>query len=208
MLSISAAREISTRDRLVLEHMGLVSSIAVKLKQRLPPCFELDDLKQAGMLGLLEAAATFDPARHPGVEFAAFARRRIKGAMQDSVGMHSARSKRSRARNWLESTRPPIAEHNSRPGDGAARETPDGAARADALLEQRERREVLRELLSHLTPNESVVIELHYGRDLEMAEIARIGKLKVTRGRLGQLRRAAVARMRRYAEISGMKAAA
>ena len=72
-----------TREELVLEHAGLVKRIACHLAARLPVSVELDDLLQAGMIGLLEAASTFDPAR--GARFDTWAGIRIRGAMLDEL---------------------------------------------------------------------------------------------------------------------------
>ena len=67
----------------VLEHMGLVRSIAVSMGRNYPRHVDIEDLVQAGMVGLMEAAQRFDPEH--GVPFAAFASRRIRGAINDSV---------------------------------------------------------------------------------------------------------------------------
>jgi RNA polymerase sigma factor for flagellar operon FliA len=210
----AAAPSLDTRDRLVLNHLALVSQIAAKLKARLPPCFELDDLVQAGMLGLLEAASQYDPARWPGVAFGAFARRRIKGEIQDSIGMHTAESQRTtRRRRWDEATRPPIAEHD-RPTSNiqdptSVFETPDPAARADALLERRQRLELVKGAIRSLPKRQAKVIALHYGPDdEELRKIARTEGLAVGAARVSQLHTGALRSMRTYFELRGLKRAA
>lgn len=70
-------------EPLVAEHATLVKRIAFHLKARLPETVELDDLLQAGMLALLEAAAHFE-AGH-GACFATYAGIRIRGAMIDAL---------------------------------------------------------------------------------------------------------------------------
>ncbi|MEK9839041.1 MAG: sigma-70 family RNA polymerase sigma factor [Ilumatobacter sp.] len=67
----------------VLEHMGLVRSIAVSMGRNYPRHVDIEDLVQAGMVGLMEAAQRFDPEH--GVPFAELAPRRIRGAINDSV---------------------------------------------------------------------------------------------------------------------------
>ena len=69
--------------KLVHEHSALVRRAAHQLMARLPASVQLDDLIQAGMLGLLEAAQRFDPAK--GASFATFADRRVRGAMLDEI---------------------------------------------------------------------------------------------------------------------------
>jgi RNA polymerase sigma factor for flagellar operon FliA len=49
----------------------------------LPASVQVDDLIQAGMLGLLEAARRYDPAT--GRHFSTFAEPRIRGAMLDEI---------------------------------------------------------------------------------------------------------------------------
>jgi RNA polymerase sigma factor for flagellar operon FliA len=71
------------RDRLVMEHVPLVKSMAQRLAQRLPSQVEIADLVSVGVLGLIDAAGRYKPAS--GVPFDAFARRRVQGAMLDSL---------------------------------------------------------------------------------------------------------------------------
>ncbi len=79
----SQVEERSHRDRLVLEHVGLVKALAQRLAQRLPTQVEMTDLVGAGVLGLIDAASRYKPAT--GVPFDAFARRRVQGAMLDAL---------------------------------------------------------------------------------------------------------------------------
>lgn len=68
---------------LVQTHTPLVRRIALHLIARLPSHVQLDDLMQAGMLGLLEAANKFDASR--GASFATYAGIRIRGSMVDEI---------------------------------------------------------------------------------------------------------------------------
>lgn len=70
-------------DALVTRHAELVKRIAYHLAGRLPPSVDVDDLIQAGMLGLLEAAAHFTSDR--GASFETYAGIRIRGAMLDAL---------------------------------------------------------------------------------------------------------------------------
>jgi RNA polymerase sigma factor for flagellar operon FliA len=73
----------SEADDLVRKHAELVRRIAYHLCARLPPSVEVDDLIQAGMIGLLEAAGQFTAGR--GASFETYAGIRIRGAMLDSL---------------------------------------------------------------------------------------------------------------------------
>ena len=77
----------SRHESLILDHMAMVKRVAVHLKARLPPFMELDELVQVGMVGLIEAARSFDPTK--GFEFEHFALSRVRGAILDEVRRQS-----------------------------------------------------------------------------------------------------------------------
>ena len=78
-----AAYASQQRHQVVEQHAGLVKRIAHHLKGRLPANVQLDDLVQAGMIGLLEAARQFDYGK--GASFETYAGIRIRGAMLDEI---------------------------------------------------------------------------------------------------------------------------
>ena len=73
----------NNHESLVMNHLGLVKRIALHLKVRIPPFMELDELIQVGMIGLLEAARAYNPAK--GMDFESFAHSRVRGAILDEV---------------------------------------------------------------------------------------------------------------------------
>ncbi len=73
----------NVQEELILEHMGLVKRVALHLKARLSPFMDLDELIQVGMIGLIEAAKSFDASK--GIAFENFAHRRVKGSIIDEV---------------------------------------------------------------------------------------------------------------------------
>src|SRR4051794_5234126 len=74
---------LEQRDRLVMEHVPLVKILAQRLAHRLPSQVEVSELISTGLLGLIDAASRYKPST--GVPFDAFARRRVQGAMLDSL---------------------------------------------------------------------------------------------------------------------------
>lgn len=70
---------IETRDQLILEHLDQVDLIASKYAKRTPAGF--DELVSVGIMGLMKAVETFDPAR--GLKLCTLAERRINGAILD-----------------------------------------------------------------------------------------------------------------------------
>jgi len=72
-----------TPEALVREYAQLVKRIAHHMVARMPSSVQPDDLIQSGMIGLLEAATKYDPAK--GASFETYAGIRIRGAMLDEI---------------------------------------------------------------------------------------------------------------------------
>ncbi len=70
-------------DEVVNRHAPLVKKIAYHLMGRLPASVQVDDLIQAGLIGLLDAAGQYDPRQ--GASFETYASIRIRGAMLDEL---------------------------------------------------------------------------------------------------------------------------
>jgi RNA polymerase sigma factor FliA len=82
-IATQQASKLTRRDGLVLEHVGLVRAIAVSMHEKLPVHVDLDDLVQAGIIGLFDAANKFDADRQD--VFSIYAKHRIRGAILDSL---------------------------------------------------------------------------------------------------------------------------
>ena len=74
---------VRAHDELVTRYAPLVKRIAYHLKARLPATVIVDDLLQAGMVGLLEASRKYDSEQ--GASFETYAGIRIRGAMLDEL---------------------------------------------------------------------------------------------------------------------------
>jgi RNA polymerase sigma factor FliA len=81
--SAQRAAAIALRNQLVVEHLPLVKAIAVRLHLNLPAHVALEDMIQAGNLGLLSAANKYDLEKK--VVFPGYAKHRIRGAILDSL---------------------------------------------------------------------------------------------------------------------------
>jgi RNA polymerase sigma factor for flagellar operon FliA len=75
--------QVEHRNELVMSELAQVAYTARRIRERLPQHVELEDLVQAGVLGLIDAAAKFDGTKD--VKFATFAKFRINGAILDSL---------------------------------------------------------------------------------------------------------------------------
>lgn len=76
-------KELSNPDELVERYAPLVQRLAYHLMGRLPSSVQVDDLIQAGMLGLLDAARQYSSSH--GASFETYASIRIRGAMLDEL---------------------------------------------------------------------------------------------------------------------------
>ncbi|MCO4321678.1 RNA polymerase sigma factor FliA [Aliidiomarina quisquiliarum] len=77
------ASEARHQQQIVEQHTNLVKRIAHHMVARLPANVQVDDLIQAGMIGLLEASKNFQTGK--GASFETFAGIRIRGAMLDEI---------------------------------------------------------------------------------------------------------------------------
>ncbi len=81
--------ELNGKEQCLRDHAHLVKRIAHQLMTRLPYSVQIDDLIQAGMMGLLDAASRYNEFH--GAQFETYATQRIRGAMLDEL----------RAADWL-----------------------------------------------------------------------------------------------------------
>ncbi len=109
------ARSVAERDRLIEQFLPLVRYVVARLPVSLPGSLDRDDFYSVGVIGLMHAASTYDPAR--GASFKTFAYTAIRGAILDEVRKHDPvpRNRRDRLRKmdransklWAELDREP-----------------------------------------------------------------------------------------------------
>jgi RNA polymerase sigma factor for flagellar operon FliA len=104
-----------TARELIEAHLGLVRIVVCQVAPGFPPHVDRDELAAAGNLGLVEAAARFDPTR--GVPFGRFASVRIRGAVLDAcrAADWAPRSVRQADRRVVDVERRFIADRHRRP---------------------------------------------------------------------------------------------
>ena len=92
------------RNDLVMQELQQVYYIASRIRERLPQHVELEDLVNAGVIGLLEASRSFDNTKN--AQFKTFAKFRIRGAILDSLRESDwgSRYLRKRGREIAEAT--------------------------------------------------------------------------------------------------------
>lgn len=83
------ATGLPSKSDALRQHAPLVRRLAGQMLARLPASVELDDLIQAGMMGLLDALSRYED--NQGVQFEAYATQRIRGSILDEL----------RSNDWL-----------------------------------------------------------------------------------------------------------
>ena len=211
-------------DALVRQHADLVKRIAYHLAGRLPPQVEVEDLIQAGMMGLLEAAQHYATGR--GASFETYAGIRIRGAMLDALRKldWAPRSVHRKARAVAQAIRAvesetgrdardheiaqtmgiPLEEYHAIVSDAAScRVTSlddegaiDPPDHRDPFgeTEADDQRAALAAAIRELPERERLVMSLYYEQELNLKEIGAV--LKVTESRVCQLHGQALLRLK------------
>lgn len=139
---------IFSRDELIEENLNLVRPIALVIRRRLPPSFDLEDLVQAGYVGLIMAAEKFDPTRSN--TFATYAKHRIRGAILNSI----------------EPAGPVVVDAWA----GVMERPADSRPLADAVLIAAERQVRVERAIGELPAAQAEVIEMRFKTGLSVRE--------------------------------------
>jgi len=117
------------QEKVLLEHLPIVRFLARRIHERLPQHVDIEDLVSAGVVGLMDAFAKFDPAKK--VQFRSYAQFRIRGAILDSLRTldWSPRELRRKGRAVEEAIRVLTARMGRPPGE------PEIAAEMGVALE-------------------------------------------------------------------------
>ncbi len=123
-----AVRNADNIDTLIHSHLQLVRRLAWHVHGRISSAAELEELIQAGMVALVEAAQAFEDR---GFEFSTYASVRIKGAMIDHLRRGSGQSRgASSARRAIEAARKVVETTQAGPATA-----PDIAAQLGVSLD-------------------------------------------------------------------------
>jgi RNA polymerase sigma factor (sigma-70 family) len=151
-----------------------IKRMALLLKMRMPWA-ELDELLQWGAIGMMEAMQRFDPSL--GVNFQAFAARRIRGAMIDGLRREGS-SRRGQTVFEPEDVEAAALEAGTSPEDPLA------------VLQRSDNRALLVAALKTLPPQEYQVLAMHFFNEMNNREIAAV--LEISEGYASRIRKRAL----------------
>ena len=206
-------RSTAARDALIVHYSPWARLIARDVYLRVYLMHDAwHDCVQNALLGLMEAIERFDPAR--GVAFQPYARFRVRGAVFDGLrvlrnlhlGLRYDMAQQAVAKERVES----LGEGGGDPledfitttvglGLGFLLDTqsmPGHMQPADAYaeLEKAELSAAVSESLDRLSERERAVVVMHYYHQLPFVDVAK--RLGVTKGRISQLHKSALERLR------------
>lgn len=151
-------------DDLVTQELSQVYYIASRIRERLPQHVELEDLVSAGVVGLIEAARSFDSSKN--VQFRTFAKFRIRGAIFDSLRETDwgSRYMRRRGREINEATARLEGRFGRRPSESEIA--------AEMHLEPEHLRRLIAQIDSLQVGNQSVAVAGSHSESLDVIESA------------------------------------
>lgn len=199
------------RDELIVSHLPLVKHVIGRLVGELPPGTDVDNLEAAGVLGLVEAAAKYDPSRN--AQFKTFAYLRVRGAVVDELRRNSplpqhVMERVSAVRKASRTLAPPVtveaiaaitgltpdevadtlaADRFSKMVSWEQTAEPNGFAPVqaseapDAGLEREEEARELAAAIEALPRKERLVLTLYHKEGLRLKEIGEVLQLSVSR---------------------------
>ncbi len=217
--------DLQRRDDLVIGHLDYVNQILDAIRIRLPEHVDLENLQSAGVVGLIEAAQSFDPER--GVSFKTFAFPRVRGAIIDELRRNSPLSQKmmflvKQVRQVIDGNPPPVTPEVVADKLGIPVERVEEALeamrlafpqrwddslgdpnldtrpdyRVDGRLEDEERRQAMIDGMEHLNERERLVITLYYLEGLRLREIGEV--LNIGESRTSRVLAAAELRLREF----------
>jgi RNA polymerase sigma factor for flagellar operon FliA len=209
------------RDELIVSHLGLVRHVIGRLAMHFPPGVDAENLEGAGVLGLVEAAHSFDPSVQ--VQFKTFAYQRVRGSILDELRRNSplpqhVTERVAVVRKAMEGLTPPVTLDRLAQLTGLSADDVADALAAmrfgrmlageaeldgrpdphteepDAAMRQSEERQKLTQELERLPAQQRVVLTLYYNEGLRLKEIGEL--MKLSESRISRLMSAALLALR------------
>jgi RNA polymerase sigma factor for flagellar operon FliA len=198
------------RQRLFLRYVPWARTVARDVYRRVRvPQMEWGDYAQNATVGLLQAMARFDADR--GIAFIAFAKSRVRGAVFNGLRSFLADSVSHEGARWRERVESFDAAEVDDPLDqmiasvtglglgfllesDATTALIESVTDASVEAEQRQMSLLIETAVAGLPEKERRVLTLHYHQHMPFVDIARL--LGLTKGRISQIHKAALERVR------------
>ncbi|MGE0374998.1 MAG: sigma-70 family RNA polymerase sigma factor [Planctomycetaceae bacterium] len=197
-------------EQLILDHLYYVRHVLGRTVADVPEGVDLENLEAAGILGLVEAAAQFDPRRE--VAFTTFAYMRIRGAILDELRRNCPLS-RKMLKHWdlirtaYGRLEPPVAPEDLAEATGLQLEevfnclqsirltnpdswheeldrrelSPDAGGPPAETAERDEELQLLADSIEQLPDQERTVLTLYHLEELRLKEIGDVLNLSESR---------------------------
>lgn len=192
------------REQLILDNLIYVRKILSTLTVGLPPHYDKENLEQAGIVGLVETAKSFDPNR--GVAFRTYCYPRIRGAIVDEMRKNSPVPQQmlsfiSQVKSAYENLESPVTPEMLARETGLSVEKVQqvleamrftkpqkwndlfcnvhsgwrsGESSPEAQMENNELKKIIADCIERLPKRERLVLTLYYTEDLTLAEIGKV----------------------------------
>ena len=171
------------RNELVEKHLGLAYFYARKF---CASNMEYEDLVQEGMIGLMDAAERFDPAR--GVKFSTYAMWHIRKTIMEAI----------RSKNDIVRTPRRHKSKSCMTLENAARMA-DTSPPPDEILEAQEEVAAVHRCIQRLPSREAIVVRLRHGINTEKMTLKKVGHiLGVSPERVRQIQAGAEEKLRDF----------
>lgn len=159
-----------------------------------PSMIDLADLQQAGILGLLQAKQTFDPAI--GVPLEVYAKHRIRGEMLEAVHRARPLGARPRSESQAKASFVAVEEWTEAQAQVVRQEAPED------LFAGMQRRKLIFGEVGRMPSRYRMVVHMRYGADCTLSQIG--AKLCVKESRACQLHQSAISFLRRALKRKGV----
>ncbi len=208
--------DLAARELLIEHHLPFARMLAAKLyRDRASREFEFDDYLQFATVGLIESVDRYDPAGE--ASFKSYASHRIKGEMIDGVRGLSEKQEQIGHYARLQAERNASLSGGAKDGNAfeklaaiavalALGHILDSAGQEEVAIqpdnhyqgvELRQLRDYLLALVEKLPERERLLIKYNYFNHVPFESVAQ--QWGVTRGRIAQLHRSALERLRKSA---------
>ena len=212
----------NAHQELFFRYLPWARAVAREVYRRVRiPLVEWADYANNATVGLLEAMTRFDPSR--GIDFMGYAKARVRGAVFNGLRVYLQESSRrdtsARMQDRVDSFEgggddDVLGQMISTVAGLGLGFLLDSASAIDAMnsdvdpsinAERHQMDRLLEESLRALPERELLVMTLHYRQHVPFVDIANL--LGVTKGRVSQIHKAAVDRMRAYVHAPGVRPA-